>query len=79
MDASVCAQTILVEITDVRSSNGHLLLGIYTNNKDYQNRDAVMKQTVLKTKMIAGKVTATIVGLGPGVYGIALLDDEDWG
>ena len=78
MDASVCAQNILVEITDVRSSNGHLLLGVYTNNKDYQNRDAVMKQTVLKTKIKDGKVTATIVGLSPGVYGIALLDDEDW-
>jgi len=75
---SIIAQTVLVEITDVRSFNGHLLLGIYTNDIDYQNRSAVLKKTVLKTKLKNGKVTTTIEGLGPGVYGIALLDDEDF-
>ena len=72
------AQTLSIEITDVRSSDGHLLLGLYTNDKDYQNKKAVLKQTVLKTKLKDGKVIASIEGLRPGVYGIALLDDEDW-
>ena len=74
----ILAQTLSIEITDVRNAEGHLLLGLYTNDIDYQNRIAVLKQTVLKTKLKDGKVITTIEGLSPGVYGIALLDDEDW-
>ncbi|MDC0313620.1 DUF2141 domain-containing protein [Flavobacteriales bacterium] len=74
----IVAQTLSIEITDVRNAEGHLLLGLYTNDIDYQNRIAVLKQTVLKTKLKDGKVITTIEGLSPGVYGIALLDDEDW-
>ncbi len=76
--ASIIGQNVIVEITDVRNSKGHLLLGIYTNDSDYQERVAIMKQTVLKTKLKDGKVITTIKGLPPGVYGIALMDDEDW-
>ena len=75
---SILGQTILVEITDVRNSNGHLLLGVYTNDVDYQDKVAIKKQTVLKTELKDGKVTTKIEGLGPGIYGIALMDDEDW-
>ena len=74
----IVAQTLSIEITDVRNSKGHLLLGVYTNDIDYQNKLAILKQTVLKTKLKDGKVITTIEGLDPGVYGIALLDDEDW-
>ena len=74
----IVAQTLSIEITDVRNAEGHLLLGLYTNDIDYQNRIAVLKQTVLKTKLKDGKVITTIEGLSPGVYGIALLDDENW-
>jgi uncharacterized protein (DUF2141 family) len=74
----IVAQTLSIEITDVRNAEGHLLLGVYTNDIDYQNKLAVLKQTVLKTKLKDGKVITTIEGLSPGVYGIALLDDEDW-
>ena len=78
LNESIFGQSILVEITDVRNADGHLLLGLYTNDIDYQNRIAVLKKTVLKTKLKDGKVITTIEGLSPGVYGIALLDDEDW-
>ena len=74
----IVAQTLSIEITDVRNTEGHLLLGVYTNDIDYQNKIAVLKQTVLKTNLKDGKVTTTIEGLSPGVYGIALMDDEDW-
>lgn len=72
------AQTITIEITDVRSDSGHLLLGVYTNDVDYQAKVAVLKKTVLKTDLLDGKVSVSIEGLTPGTYGIALLDDEDW-
>lgn len=75
---SIIGQTVIVEITDVRNSDGHLLLGVYTNDDDYQEKVAIMKQTVLKTELKDGKVITKIEGLKPGVYGIALLDDEDW-
>ena len=74
----VAAQTLSIEITHVRNTEGHLLLGVYTYDIDYKNRNAVLKKTVLKTKLKNGKVIAAIEGLSPGVYGIALLDDEDF-
>jgi len=78
LNGVIFGQSILVEITNIRNADGHLLLGVYTNDIDYQNKIAVLKQTVLKTNLKDGKVTTTIEGLAPGVYGIALLDDEDW-
>ena len=75
---SIIGQNVIVEITDVRNSKGHLLLGIYTNDNDYQERVSIMKQTVLKTDLKDGIITSKIEGLSPGVYGIALMDDEDW-
>ena len=78
LNESIFGQSILVEITDVRNADGHLLLGLYTSDIDYQNRIAILKQTVLKTKLKDGKVITIIEGLSPGVYGIALWDDEDW-
>ena len=78
LNGVIFGQSILVEITNIRNADGHLLLGVYTNDIDYQNKIAVLKQTVLKTNLKDGKVTTTIEGLSPGVYGIALMDDEDW-
>ena len=72
------AQTITIEFTNVRNDKGQLLLGIYTSQTNYVNKKAIKKQTVLKTKLINGKLTAIIEGLTPGTYGIALLDDEDF-
>ena len=72
------AQIITIEFTNIRSSKGQLLLGVYTNQTDYSNKKAIKKQTVLKTKLVDGKLTTVIEGLAPGTYGIALLDDEDF-
>lgn len=72
------AQIITIEFTNIRSSKGQLLLGVYTNQTNYSNKKAIKKQTVLKTKLVDGKLTAVIKGLAPGTYGIALLDDEDF-
>lgn len=71
------AQTITVEFTNIRNNKGQFCLGIYTNSKDYEDKKAVKKQRVIKTNVVNGKLTATIEGLTPGTYGIALIDDED--
>ena len=75
---STRAQSISIEITNVRSTEGHLLLGVYTNDPDFQSKTAILKKTVLKTNLKDGKVSTTIEGLKPGTYAIALMDDEDW-
>ncbi len=76
--AIVKAQTITIEFTNVRSSKGQLLLGVYDNGEDYKEKIAIKKQTVYKVNLKEGKLTTTITGLKPGTYGIALLDDEDY-
>jgi len=74
----VKAQTITIEFTNIRSSKGQLLLGVYDNGEDYKEKIAIKKQTVYKVNLKEGKLTTTITGLKPGTYGIALLDDEDY-
>ena len=74
----VKAQTITIEFTDIRSSKGQLLLGVYDNGEDYKKKIAIKKQTVYKINLKEGKLTTIITGLEPGTYGIALLDDEDY-
>ncbi len=74
----VKAQTIKIEFTHVRSSKGQLLLGVYDNGDDYKEKIAIKKQTVYKVNLKEGRLSATITGLKPGTYGIALLDDEDY-
>lgn len=74
----VDAQILTIEFTNVRNIKGQLLLGVYTSQTNYANKKAIKKQTVLKTELVNGKLTATIKGLLPGTYGIALLDDEDY-
>ena len=76
--AIIKAQTITIEFTNVRSSKGQLLLGVYDNGEDYKEKIAIKKQTVYKVNLKEGKLTTTITGLKPGTYGIALLDDEDY-
>ena len=74
----VKAQTITIEFTNIRSSKGQLLLGVYDNGEDYKEKIAIKKRTVYKVNLKEGKLTTTITGLKPGTYGIALLDDEDY-
>lgn len=76
--SSAVAQTITIEFTNIRNNKGQFCLGVYTNQTDYANKVAVKKQRVPKANVINGKLTTTIVGLEPGTYGIALLDDEDF-
>ena len=72
------AQTITIEFTNIRNNKGQFCLGVYTSQANYADKVATKKQKVIKTEVVNGKLTATIEGLTPGTYGIALLDDEDF-
>lgn len=75
---TICAQTLTIEFSNIRSKKGQLLLGIYTSQTDYANKKAIKKITVYKTNVKDGKTFTKVKGLKPGTYGIALLDDEDF-
>lgn len=68
--------TVLVGITNLRSSNGSIQLGIYKDNESFQHEKEYMLKRFPKDNM-KGNALVIKLELPPGEYGIALLDDEN--
>lgn len=70
------AQNIDLVITGVRENEGIIQLKIYVNEQSYQDDKPVRTLKISKQSMVKG-VIAEKLTLEPGVYGMALLDDEN--
>jgi uncharacterized protein (DUF2141 family) len=70
-------KTILnIEITNIRSHRGVVLLSVYTAPGQYPYHPARTYE-VKKDSLIKGTLHATINDLSPGKYGLCMLDDEN--
>lgn len=67
---------ICIEISDVRSSKGTLRLGVFINEKEFEDETPLLKMDISKAGMVNGKLTSYI-NLPKGKYGISILDDEN--
>ncbi len=72
----IFGQTVEVEITDIRSGKGKIIIGVFRNQEQFKNENSILEVTISKEGMINGKVS-TIIELPPGIYGISVLDDEN--
>jgi len=65
--------TIEVEIQDIDSSNGQVLVGLYNSE------DLWLKKTYkgAAVKILEGKSIATFIDIPEGVYAISVFHDED--
>lgn len=70
------AQEIEITITNIRNSEGNILLSFYTSEEQFPYK-AYMIKFVSKDEMINGTVKASFDGFEPGEYAISLLDDEN--
>lgn len=70
------AQEIDITITNIRNSEGNILLSFYKNPDSFPY-NAYMRKFVSKEKMIDGTIKASLNGFEHGKYAISLLDDEN--
>lgn len=74
----VNAQSPNIEIlfTDIRSSQGNIIVKIFTDNQSFKDDKEVGKVKFSKADALSGNLIGKI-SLQPGEYGLALLDDEN--
>lgn len=68
---------VLVEITNLRNTDGNVSLGIYTNQEDFEDEDEYRLEVFSKSDMTENGTLKVEFSLPPGTYGIAYLDDEN--
>ncbi len=74
--AGLDAQNVEVSITGIRSDKGQIALGIFKDQESYQKDEAFLEIQFPKKEIINGSMTVSF-SPEPGIYGIALLDDEN--
>ena len=70
-------QSLTVTVTGIRSSKGNIRLAFYTSAKNFKDDKPLMMKTVSKAGMKDGTLSVTYKSLSAGLYGVALLDDEN--
>ena len=73
---SISAQTLTVEITNIRNNKGNIALAIFIDNTSFDLEKPFIEKTYSKTNLTNGKLRVKIK-LKSGVYGISILDDEN--
>ncbi len=76
---SLCcySQTLNITITDIKNNKGQFLIGVYTNEENYQSKQPIIWKAVPKKAVKNGTLHTHLDNLTPNTYGIALMDDED--
>lgn len=69
-------QNVEVTVKGIRSSEGQLVLGVFTSDEAFRDEKSVLEKRALKSGMKDGSIIISI-DLEPGIYGISVLDDED--
>jgi uncharacterized protein (DUF2141 family) len=68
--------TLRVKVTDLRSSKGSLLIGLYKDQATFSKQIPYLSKKIEKSKLRNGVVDFTL-SLPIGTYGVTLLDDEN--
>lgn len=75
--SSSLTYSITVKVTNIRSKNGRIQLQLYRSSEAFKNETPYKVRLKEKDDMKNGTVTYVFKDLEPGVYGVALLDDEN--
>lgn len=73
---SINAQTLTIEITNIRNSGGNIAFAVFSNNTNFDNEKTYFEEIYPKTNLL-NETMIIELELKPGVYGISVLDDED--
>ena len=75
--SSVIGQTLFVHVSGVRNASGNIRLGFYTSSENFDKDKPTFIKFIEKATMVKGTLSASFTGIKPGIYGIAILDDEN--
>ncbi|MCK4920955.1 MAG: DUF2141 domain-containing protein [Bacteroidales bacterium] len=73
---SINAQTLTVEISNIRNNKGNIVLSVFYNNESFRKEEALFSNRYDKGDLKSDKMTCKIQ-LKSGSYGITILDDEN--
>lgn len=71
------AQTLQIKMSGLRNNDGNIRLAFYNNSKSFDAEVPLFIRKVSKHDLIKNHFLITYRDLKPGVYGIAILDDEN--
>lgn len=69
--------TLVVQIGNIRNSKGRIQLQVYKNQSTYSKEAPWKEFYVSKDDLNNKALVYRITGLESGIYGVAILDDED--
>ena len=68
--------TLEIEVSNIRNDKGQIILSFYKDETSFEQDSPFLKKKYSKTKVLNSRLNMKI-NLPEGIYGIALLDDED--
>jgi uncharacterized protein (DUF2141 family) len=71
------SQTLTINITGIRSSSGSMVMAFYNTQESFDKEKPLYIKKATKTAMKNGTLSITYEGMKSGIYGIAILDDEN--
>jgi len=75
--SSICAQksnqTIEVNIENIQTNDGNIMIGLYKNQQDFLSKT----YKAIQTKAKKGTIQVTFEDVEPGIYAISLYHDQD--
>jgi uncharacterized protein (DUF2141 family) len=66
-----------LEVTGIRNTKGHIRVAVFTDEVQFRKEQPLNSIIFDKSQLIDNKMDELIVNLNPGIYGIAVLDDEN--
>ncbi len=70
-------QILKVNISGIRNSSGTIRVCFYNTSESFDKEKPMIIKIEPKTKVANGGLSISYTSLKPGVYGIAILDDEN--
>ncbi|WP_317900109.1 DUF2141 domain-containing protein [Aurantibacillus circumpalustris] len=71
------AQTLHIQVSGIRNSSGNIRLAFYSNSKSFDDEKPLFIRKVAKKEVLNSSLKMVYNDLKAGVYGIAILDDEN--
>jgi len=77
LSAYYTGQTLHINVTGIRNFSGNIRLAFYSNSQSFDDEKPFFIKTVPKKNILNGALKISYSDLKPGIYGIAILDDEN--
>jgi uncharacterized protein (DUF2141 family) len=71
------AQTVNVTFTELESSSGQIVMGIYRDSDSWSKEEPGITKSFPKGSSVSGSTLKVSFTLTPGTYGLSIVDDEN--